>query len=119
MSSLPAPSEAFRITVEQRGDCAIAKLSGSANMDVSGNLQDRLYELIDLPIKRLVLDLSDLDFMSSVGLGAIIAAHLRSRLHDCEIQLVGPQPRILELLNLAQVTRLLGVFKTLDEALAV
>lgn len=119
MSSIPASSETLRITVEQRGDCAVVKLSGSASMDVSGDLQHRLSELADLPIKRLLLDLSDLEFISSVGLGAIISAHQRCRRRNSEVRLVGPQPRILELLEVAGVTRLLGVYKTLDEALAV
>lgn len=119
MSSLPDPGEAFRITVEQRGDYAVAKLSGSAGMDLSADLQDQLYELADLPIKRLILDLSDLEFMSSVGLGAIIAAHQRCRLRDCRVQLVGLQPRILELLEVTRMTQLFDVYKTLDEALAV
>ena len=119
MSNLSAPDEAFRVSVEHRGEIAIVRLSGSANMDNSGSLQDRLYEAADLPIKCLVLDLSQLDFMSSVGLGAIMAAHLRCQHRNCQIKLVGPQPRIVELLDLAQITRLFKVFKTLDEALAV
>jgi len=119
MSGIPASSETLRITVEQREDCAVVKLSGSASMDVSGDLQHRLSELADLPIKRLVLDLSDLDFISSVGLGAIISAQQRCRQRNSEVRLVGPQPRILELLEVAGMTRLLRVDKTLDEALAV
>ena len=75
MSNLPTPEEPLRVQVHHRGDLAIVKLSGSASMDVCDTLQERLYDLIDLQIKRLILDMSDLDFMSSVGLGAIIAAH--------------------------------------------
>jgi anti-sigma B factor antagonist len=119
MSNLPTPDQPLRVEVQQRGDVAIMKLSGSASMDVCGTLQDRLYELIDLPVKHLILDLSDLDFMSSVGLGAIIAAHLRGRHCNCRISLVCPKPRILELLDLTRLTRLFDVFKSMDEAIAV
>lgn len=119
MSSLPTPDQPLRVDIQQRGDLAIVKLSGSASMDACGSLQGRLYELIDLDIKRLILDMSDLDFMSSVGLGAIIAAYLRGRHRNCEIKLVGPQPRILELLDLTRLTRLFEVFKSMDEAIAV
>lgn len=119
MSNVPIPEDALRIDIQHRGDVAIVKLSGSANMDVCGTLQDRLYELAEQSIRQLILDLSDLDFMSSVGLGAIIAAYLRCRLRNCEVKLVGPRPRILELLDLTRLTRLFDVFRTVDEAVAV
>ena len=119
MSNRPTPDQTLRVEVQQRGDLAIVKLSGSASMDVCSTLQERLYDLIDLEVKRLVLDMSELDFMSSVGLGAIIAAHLRARHRNCEIRIVGPKPRILELLDLTRLTRLFDVFKSMDEAIAV
>lgn len=110
--------EILQILIEQRGDSAIVKLRGSANMDVCGNLQERLYEAIELPVRRLVLDLSELDFMSSVGLGAIMAAHLRCRHRNCELMLASPQPRIHELLELTKLTRLFDVVQSVDEAIA-
>jgi anti-sigma B factor antagonist len=121
MSNLPESdgSDVLRIEVEQRGDSVIVKLSGSANMDVCNTLQDRLYEVIDLPARQLIVDMSELDFMSSVGLGAIIAAHLRGRHRNCELKLVSPKPDILELLDLTKLTRLFDVFKSVDEAVAI
>jgi anti-sigma B factor antagonist len=116
MSNPSSPAEALRIDVEHRGNIAVMKLSGSANMDVSGILQDRLYELVDSPIEQLVVDLSGLEFVSSVGLGAIIAAHLRCRHHRCVVKLVAPQPRILELLDVTKLTRLFPIHRSVEEA---
>jgi len=119
MSNPPASDETFTVNVEQRGDVAIVRLCGSTTMDTSTNLQERLFEAVDLPVKCLVLELSQLDFMTSAGLGAIMATYLRCRHRKCRMKLVGPQPRIVELLDLAKITELFSVYKTLDEALAV
>ncbi len=117
MSSSASPTDPLQIDLEHRGNVAIMKLTGSANMDVSGVLQDRLCELVDSPIEQLVLDLSDLAFVGSAGLGAIIAAHLRCRHRRCVIKLVAPQPRIQELLHVTRLTQLFPIHMSIEEAL--
>jgi anti-sigma B factor antagonist len=118
MSSQPSPSDILRINVSRHGDMAVVRLVGSANMDMSSNLQDRLIEVIESPVRRLIIDLSGLSFVSSVGLGAIIAAHLHCRHHSCEVHLVAPQPKILELLELTRLTRLFAIHESVEQALA-
>ena len=72
----------LHIDVQQRGPAVIVKLAGSADMEVADELQHRLIGLVDEDSGPVVLDLSELDFISSTGLGAIIAAHLRCRNGD-------------------------------------
>ena len=118
MSKTSLPADVLRVEVEHRADAAIIKLVGSANMDVAEDLQERLVELVDLPMAQLILDLSQLQFVSSVGLGAIVAAHLRCRHPDCVVKLVAPPPRILELLEVTRLTRLFPIFDSIDSAIA-
>jgi anti-sigma B factor antagonist len=117
MSGSASPTDPLQIDVEHRGNVAIMKLIGSASMDVSGTLQERLCELVDSPIEQLILDLSGLAFVGSGGLGAIIAAHLRCRHRQCTIKLVAPQPRILELLEVTGLTRLFPICQSIEEAI--
>ena len=118
MSDSLSPPQPLRIDVEEQGDAAVIRLVGSANMDAAADLQERLVELADAPRRRLILDLSGLDFVSSVGLGAIIAAHLRCRHHKCQISLVAPQTRILELLEVTRLTRLFTIHESVKAAMA-
>jgi anti-sigma B factor antagonist len=66
----------------------------------------------------IVLDLSEMDFICSVGLGAIITGHLRSRHHQGEIRLVNPQDNIQDLLHTTKLTKLFAIYPTLEQALA-
>lgn len=108
----------FRVEVEERGSAIIAKLIGSAGMLVSTDLEDALLELVGRQPPLLVLDLSALEFISSVGLGGIVAAHLRSRHHGGIIHLVSPTPDIHDLLATTRLTSIFPVFDSIDQALA-
>ena len=87
-------------------------------MDVATDLQEQLIELVEAPTGRLVLDMSGLEFVSSVGLGAIVAAHLRGRHHNCEVRLVRPRAKILELLEVTKLTKLFPIYESIEAALA-
>lgn len=111
-------SRELRLEVERRGSTAIVKLAGAAHMDVFNTLRDQLLSLIDESTPQLVLDLSDLDFINSAGLGALIAAHRRCQHHKGAVKLVAPQPAIEEILTVTKLTRILPVHPSVDAALA-
>ena len=113
----PTPSETLGVAVEPRPDATVVRLTGSANMDVSAGLRDQLISLVDTHRKQLILDLSGLNFISSVGLGGIIAAHLRCRYCHGEIKLVAPQPPIRELLEVTKLTKLFPIYETIESAI--
>jgi len=113
----PADNELV-IEVEHREGVPIVLLRGAATMDVSAGLRDKLIELARSRPAQIVIDLSDLEFISSVGLGAILAAHLKCRHHQGVIKLVNPKKPILELLNVTKLTKLFGIFPSVEAALS-
>jgi anti-anti-sigma regulatory factor len=52
-----------------------------------------------------------------MGLGAIIAGHLRARRHNGEIRLARPQPAVMQLLETTRLTKLFCVYSGVDDAL--
>ncbi len=100
------------------GATKIVRVAGSASMDSGNELRDRLVSMIEADTRHLILDLADLEFINSVGLGGIIAAHLRCRRADGEILLAAPQPAIRELLDVTRLTKLFSIHDTVDSALA-
>jgi len=116
MASLP--SESLQIEVQPAGPAAVVRLIGSADMNVTDLLRDRLVQLVDAGNHILVLELSQLKFINSMGLGAIIAAHLRCRHCKTEIRLVSPQQPIRDMLRITRLDRLFGIFDSLDAAMA-
>lgn len=118
---MTAPSQnpgACRMSVDHQGAAIVVKLAGSINMDVADDVQRRLIELIDSGnAQRMILDLAELDFIASSGLGAIIATHVHGRHQDHELVLAQPAPKIRELLNLTRLDKLFPIYNTLEEAI--
>ena len=118
----PPPSRSsqadLRIESERRGGVLVVKLIGSANMDVSMGIRDRIVALIDEHTHRIVIELSRLDFISSVGLGEIISAHIRCCRHGIELKLAGPKPAISGILAKTKLTKLFHIYDSVDMAMA-
>ena len=62
--------------------------------------------------KRIVLDLSELTWMDSMGLGALVGLYTSAKAAGCELQLLKIGKRVRELLGL---THLLDIFSIIGE----
>lgn len=113
-----APDSPFSMEVEHRASAAVVTLHGSCTMEVSRQLVEQLLDLATENVTHIVLDMADLDFIESTGLGGVVASYLRCRRRSGDLRLVAPQPPILAVLQLTRLTQLFPVFNTLDEALA-
>lgn len=58
--------------------------------------------------KRLVLDLSDVSYLDSSGLGMIVGVYISAKKARCQLKLINLSPRVKEIFTLTR----------LDEALA-
>jgi len=105
------------LDVQRVGSAAVVHLRGSAGMSEADQLKTHLEKLVDEAVALIVLELSEMDFICSNSLGAIISAHVRSRHHNGQIRLVNPQPPVLRLLETTRLTSLLPIFPSLDQAL--
>jgi anti-sigma B factor antagonist len=76
---------------------------------------DQLYAKVSKVIpgsKRIVLDLTDLAFMDSMGLGTLMRLYVSARAAGCSLELIHIGKRIRELLEL---TNIWSVFATVGE----
>lgn len=107
----------LRFDVVQRDDWSVVKISGSATMDVSGHFKDSLFEAVSDPAQSIVLDLSDLDFLCSEGLGAMIAAYRECVHRGGSVRLARPTKPIQELLDVTKLSRLFPVYVSVEDAI--
>lgn len=70
------------------------------------------------PAQRLLIDLSDVPFMDSAGLGALIGGIRRVREADGEVAVACNRPTLMRLLHTTGFDRIVPVTETVDEAVA-
>jgi anti-sigma B factor antagonist len=112
-----APGHSLEIDVERHGRVVVVRLRGSAGMAQAERLCNQLKTLGAERPAITVLDLSQLDFIGSAGLGAILQGYLRSRCYHGHIRLAAPQPRVLAVLERTRLMKLFGVYETVERAM--
>jgi anti-sigma B factor antagonist len=108
----------LRVTLRRFPHVAVVKLCGSAEMGEIGSLRKLLGTVAEEHVQTLVLDLSDLSFIGSPGIAAIVCCHLRMRRYHGQIRIAGPQPEVLDVLERIRLTDLFGVYASVEQALA-
>jgi anti-sigma B factor antagonist len=106
----------LEISVRPNGPAVVVNLRGSAGMEEGEQLGPKLTSLISADAPHLILDLSELLFISSLGIGAILAAHAEARKAGGGVRLVRPRPAVQRLLTLTRIDQLLPTDATLDAA---
>ena len=98
-------SRRFRVRTEREGEHAVVKISGDLDIYSSSELRDALLDLVDAAAGTVVVDLSDVEFIDSTGLGVLVLAQKRLRQQGGEVILRSPSHKtrtILELTGLAK-----------------
>ena len=71
--------ESLDIRLEHRGDTAVVRISGACDVSCHEQLRERLLEAEMHGAEQIVVDLTGLAFIDSIGLRVMIAAWNRAR----------------------------------------
>jgi len=107
MAADPLPQPTLTLAVEKTPDEATVRCSGRITMENADQLRDTARKLI-AENKRLVVDLSDVSYLDSSGLGMIVGLYVSAKRAKCQLKLINLSPRVKEIFTLTR----------LDEALA-
>ena len=99
------------INVEREGDESVVHCRGTLVSGACSYLHKEVYPLIS-DSRRIVLDLADVQWVDSMGLGALVRLHVVAKKNGCQLQLMNVGQRVKDLLIL---TNLLGVFGEISE----
>lgn len=104
------------ISTEQINDVVIAKLRGKA-LDASNSREFKAAATPLLVLKvKLVLNLEDIDFIDSTGLGALVSCLREAHSSEGEIKLCGLTKRVRALFELVRMHRVFEIFNNPLEA---
>ncbi|PYX39900.1 MAG: anti-sigma factor antagonist [Acidobacteria bacterium] len=101
------PSAELTLRTEKNGDEAAVYGSGRITSSTSAQLQNTVRELIPQN-KRILLDLTNVNYIDSSGIGAMVSVCLAANRQECELKVVNAQPRIRDLF---EITKLSTVFE--------
>ncbi|AZP18584.1 STAS domain-containing protein [Streptomyces aquilus] len=105
---------AFNVTGDKHGDWAVLRVSGELDLVTSPMLRQRVHDAVAEGRHSLVLDLSEVFFCDSSGVGVLIASRRLIRSCQGRLRLILPAQGATEGSHVNRVLGALGVRRLFD-----
>ena len=105
------------IKTEHNGAALIFRLKGSLDLATSPTVRAALLEAANESKHEIIVDLKNVEFIDSTGLGALIGGHRRALENGGGVSLVINEGPISRLLNITGLMRVFKVFGSEESAL--
>jgi anti-sigma B factor antagonist len=103
----PASSRSFHLHTHRIDDVMTVECHGKLTSEHAPQLRNKVRTLIP-DEKRIILDLKEVPFMDSSGLGTLVTLYVTGRTRNCKLELLNVSPALRSLLGM---TNLLSLFE--------
>jgi anti-sigma B factor antagonist len=93
-------------------DCKGRLVSGEETAFLRHQVRDFLNEY-----QRIVVNLSDVDYVDSTGLGTLVGLYTSAQNKGCKIMLAGLTRKIKDLLQITKLVTVFETFESIDDAI--
>ncbi|RJL20401.1 STAS domain-containing protein [Bailinhaonella thermotolerans] len=98
------------------GQLTIVEVEGEIDVYTAPRLRELLIDLVNKGNFHLLVNMEKVEFLDSTGLGVLVGGLKRVRAHDGSLELVCTQERILKIFRITGLTKVFGIYASVDEA---
>lgn len=109
-----AEPDQLHVAVIDHGDRTLVMLRGELDLASQGDFRAQVGDLLHTGRADLVIDLTELTFLDSTGLGALIGIRRRAYALQGSLTLVCPTHAVMELFSIVGLERVFDIRPTLD-----
>ena len=106
----------FEVTDSGHPGVAVLEVRGEIDVATSPQMRDQLGEMVEHKPELLIVDLTDVSFIDSTGLGVLVEAVTGARADGGDLRLVVTQPHIIKLFELTGLDTVFSVVSSTSEA---
>ena len=96
----------------------VVNVEGEIDIYTAPRLRELLIDLAGKNSYQLIVNLDKVGFPGSTGLGVLAGGLNRVRPHDGSLDLVCTQERILKIFKITGLTKVFGIYQSVDQAIA-
>jgi anti-sigma B factor antagonist len=102
-----------KLTTRQVGDVTVIDATGRITLgEAASSFRDEIRDLAAKGEKKLLLNLSEVSYIDSSGIGEMVSSFTTVTNHGGQLKLLGLNKRVKDLL---QITKLYTVFEVFDD----
>lgn len=97
-------------------EASIIDLEGEVDVYTAPQLKQQIITLLDGGVRRVVVNLTAVDYLDSTALGVLIGGLKRLRERDGTLDLICPNPRIKRIFEITGLDKIFDIYSTEEEA---
>jgi anti-sigma B factor antagonist len=107
----------MKLVQETETDLLILRLGGQlmGGLDADA-LRSAILSSIEQGMRKVLIDLSEITWVNSTGLGVLITSHLAARGKGGSVKLIGVSKRIESILSVTRLNTVFEIFPTEEDA---
>jgi anti-sigma B factor antagonist len=98
------------------GPFEIIEVGGEIDVYTAPRLRESIVSAIDAGHRRLIVDVEQVEFLDSTGLGVLVGALKRVRADGGSLDIVCTHERILKIFEITGLDKVFGLHSTVDAA---
>lgn len=103
--------------VESDGDVSVFDLRGYIDAHTVIEFEKAVHSAIEAGVRRIILDISGLSYISSAGIGAMMGLARKLNQAGGDLALLNPTPKVFAILDGLGFTKIFKIAQTEEEAL--
>ena len=107
----------MEIDFKDLGDHKIIQVSGEVDLYNVSELKKALFSVTDGSHQSVVVDMKNVNYMDSSGIGALVAGQKKMKAHNGHFALVNIHDDVLNILKLATLDKFFKIYDTEDDLL--
>jgi len=108
----------LKLNTLAQNEITIVSLEGFIDAFSSQKFEESFGQLMEKNNYKLIVDLSKVDYMSSVGAGIFIAVHCVAAENKGTIVLVNPKPKVRGIFEMLGMSKMLSFTDSIDKIVA-
>ena len=106
------------ITAREEGEITVVEIEGKMNTGASPDAEKFLNALLEDGVTKILLNLENLDFISSTGLRVILATGKKLAGVSGKLAICSPNLTVMDVLKMSGFSQMFNVFDSEEEALS-
>ena len=106
------------LTTRDAGGKTIVAVGGEIDVYTAPKLRDKITELVADGVYDIVIDMEEVEFLDSTGLGVLVGGLKKVRAHDGSLELICTQDRLLKIFRITGLAKVFVIHDSADGALA-
>jgi len=97
-------------------DVMVLRADGGLNGANADEFVDQLAKLVRGGVRKIIVDCSDLSYISSSGIGTLVLLHRRMSDHGGDVKIAGLTGMVAQVLSLTRMDRLFQIYPDVNRA---